>query len=173
VRALSLREKALVVACVVVLVGVALVQFGGRMGAVQAKPEAAELSRRRTQLLAEIGRMHTAIAKLTLPADKAVPEALSLVGRAAKQSGVTVDSARPLRDVMVGGLTRHAVQFNVSGGFTEVATLLEGLQRPGARLVVERVEISSADAGSDRVQAQLRLAGFEPAREVSRRRVRP
>jgi len=161
-RLLTRREQVLIGLCALVLAAVGLPQ-ASRLWSAPAPAGAATLSRRQAELERRVGSLQDSVAALTTTREQTVPRALALVQRAAAKAGAQVELARPLRDMRTGALTRHAVQFTVTGSFPQVVDLLAALASEKTSLVVERVEISAADEASDRVQAQLRVAGYEPA----------
>ena len=172
-RALSLREKVLVGLCLVVLAAVGMVQLtgGGRAGGGGDLPA---LAKERARLAQRVKSLEQEVARLSTSRQQAVPEALRVMDRATRKAGATLQMARPLRDSVQGDLVRHAVEFGVTGRFPQVIGVLESLANEKTTMMVERVEISAADAASDQVQAQVRLAGYEPGPQSgSKRRAQP
>lgn len=95
------------------------------------------------------------------------PEAAARLLRAAQASGaatgVVITSARPRKATKTSsGCLEHALEVQVAGRFPSIARFMFDLEAKNANIHIARVAVTSSDAGSDRVNCAIIVAGYSP-----------
>jgi len=85
---------------------------------------------------------------------------LETIAQLADKSHIQLSGFRLDKPVRMGRLTEVPFLATVQGGFPEVMSVVQSLEDPKSKLMVKLLQISAADAGSDRVSASIGLAGF-------------
>lgn len=98
------------------------------------------------------------------------PIALSKVTALAKARGVKLNQFRPQRTVTVGDLTQQPFLASVEGPYPAVIAFAKDLETRDTRLAVNLIQVSSADANTDRVLASIGVVAYlrPEAKETTR-----
>lgn len=94
-------------------------------------------------------------------------KALAIVDRIAKTHGVRISGFRPQKPMTEQGLTRVPFLVSVEGTFPAVCNLARNLGTRENRLAVNILQVASADAASDRVNATIGILAFRVAQGAS------
>lgn len=93
--------------------------------------------------------------------------ALAVVDKTAKARGVRISGFRPQKPMTEQGLTRVPFLVSVEGTFPAVCDLARDLGTRENRLAVNIIQVASADAASDRVNATIGILAFRVAQGAS------
>ncbi len=88
------------------------------------------------------------------------PGVLSLVSQAAAAAGARVTTFRPQRVSEVEGLTVSTLFVSVEASYASVVRMLDLLEKPNGRVLVNQVQISGTDDGSGGVKAGIGLTVY-------------
>ncbi|MCW5942975.1 MAG: hypothetical protein KIS66_12130 [Fimbriimonadaceae bacterium] len=107
-------------------------------------------------------QIETSLASLTWKgsADEIGPQALGTVTRLAQAAQVTATAFRPQRIQDDGGLPQMAFLVTVEGRYPNVVSLLRNLEKPETKMAVTLLQMASADASNDMVNATIGLTAF-------------
>ena len=89
--------------------------------------------------------------------DAVEPGVLALVSQAASTAGASVTTFRPQRVSEVDGLTVSTLFVSVEASYAVVVRMLDLLEKPNGRVVVNQVQISGTDDGSGGIKAGIGL----------------
>lgn len=88
------------------------------------------------------------------------PAALAKVGRLVSDSQLNLVSFRPQKPLEGANLLQIQYNLSVDGSYSNVATLVDKIERSDARLAVNSVQYASAENDSDKVTATIGLVAF-------------
>lgn len=88
------------------------------------------------------------------------PAAMDSITRSAKSHGLVVGSFRPQKPVDEAPLTRYPYVVSVDGTYLSVLSFVRDLEKPENKIVVNSVQIASADGASSAVTATISIWAF-------------
>lgn len=94
--------------------------------------------------------------------DTASPTILAEVNKLALKNNIRIVSFRPQKPADNGGLLQMGFALVCEGGFTQVVSLIRGIETAMPRVVVHQVQMTNSDGASDLTSATIGLAVFLP-----------
>lgn len=89
------------------------------------------------------------------------PAAMDVITRSAKKHGLVVGSFRPQKPVEEPPLTRFPYIVSIDGTYLGVLSFVRDLERPENKIVVNSIQIASADGASSAVTATVAIWAFK------------
>lgn len=99
----------------------------------------------------------------TISVEELGPTALGAVNKMIDPKKLKVTSFRPQRALPVKGLTMVPYTLSVEGSFLDVVSLARNIDKDPNKMSVTMLQISSADANTDKVAATINLTAFVDA----------
>lgn len=88
------------------------------------------------------------------------PATMEKITRSAKANGLVIGSFRPQKPVEEPPLTRFPYMVSVDGTYLGVLAFVRDLENPGNKIVVNSIQIASADGASSAVTATISIWAF-------------
>ncbi|HEY0866510.1 MAG TPA: type 4a pilus biogenesis protein PilO [Fimbriimonas sp.] len=100
-----------------------------------------------------------------VPEQQVGPAALASATRLVNRNKLNLISFRPQRRGEDGSFVQLPYLLTVDGSYPAVLSLVKSLENPNTKLAVSLVQVTSADAGSDRVTASIGLVAYLTPKE--------
>lgn len=163
------RERLLIVAAAVVLVGFVLV-FVVALPMVDRSGKLATDTKELRDRIAEASRMYEGLPAMRDESASLAAEVGSLTKSKADVAreldeltsdlGIRLTSVRPEDPEPMAGCLKHVTTFNVETDYAHMIRLLYELEQPGHRLWVEQVRISPPRRGAGELQVIITVAAY-------------
>jgi hypothetical protein len=88
------------------------------------------------------------------------PAALNALSLTAKQNRVKLSGFRPQRSAMVEGLELMPFAVTAEGAYPDVLRFVQGIERSESKLIVDRLQIASAEANSNLATAVVGVTAY-------------
>ncbi|MCX6359113.1 MAG: type 4a pilus biogenesis protein PilO [Armatimonadetes bacterium] len=133
-----------------------------QLPAAEARRQTRRTATELDQIRAETDRMTPALKGMVYDgaAEKVMPQVVNDVQALASRSGLHLRELKPLRQKKQGDIARQTLTVRFSSDFGQTIPFLYKLEDPTGKLVIDKLNVASADPKSRSVDVEVQLAFF-------------
>lgn len=163
----SRREKVLLALAAVAVAVVVSVQLSATVTGTAKADQSRDIARWKA-LRQSVADAEAQLLEITSPESEAAVHLLRATQASGSATGVTVTSARPRKATRTSSrCLEQTLEVQAAGRFPNIARFMFDLEARNANIRIARVAVTSSDAGSDKVNCTIMIAGYSPG-EVER-----